>query len=706
MRPRTCSLLLVAILSTAACGKDDPGKTSGGAFTAGPVASHLGIGSYEIGIDPRQVIVKDAAGEALGVATIESDLDGDLSMRFEPATQGRGGTLEVAFDALEPSGPARLVLDLTLDGTSVTAPPMRLRVRVQGSHDPMGTDLPLGTWNTRAHFEAPLGLGAPGLGGLRLAEDGRWAVLETAGTSPASPADLRVWLEHVGAGGLMGTRTDDVLLGLLFDLGPLLDQVERAATPGGRAALSVETVDPCVELLGDEYQPERMRQLQATCTGEHTVGTCSTLRFECDAWVTGPGGMSMCVNEAPRSALFEAFTSEGCLWGHLECAVNAMRSNWCASLPSAEELDQHREDCGRRTICRGGLRGAPATIRGEGCTCVCTPGSCAEHCASVAAREGLTVSAPACVDDFTCDCGFEPEAICELEFPTTFCGDVEVDAVAVAVYCTTSLCGDGAFAASCTASPEGAEVCDASTLEGLRCEPGKECVGCACIPCESSVECGDGRISWTCPGLEEECDGEGQAQCPDGMACELCGCVATSDEPTCQDGTRPWTPAGQECGVTCAETVETPLGLWSDCVGERGRPGCDVAAPEVTIVDDDFYGRGYALQSCLWFSPTYTEQGGTCDTACAWQNKLELSPAWYDLGRAAPSVARADWEAELRNLCVADLTPYGASKEILWSATHWAAVCYAVPDAVGSAFAIERGQALLRSVETLAWPME
>jgi hypothetical protein len=694
---RRCGIVIG--LLAASCSSDDP-VTGGGKRTAGPVAQLYGIGSYELTETggSRELALFGLQGEALGTTTVESDLSGDLSLTFKPSGGGRGGTIKATFTVDDPAEPVELVLDLKVDGAS-GGKPITLRVRVRGSHDPMGVDMPPGTWNTGLVLEAPLdGLTAPGIGGIRLTEDGVWAVLQTVdgGESAASITDLRIWLEHVGVGGLLTTNVDELLLGVLFDLDNALNQLipsQGQALSIKRSALTED--DTCAERLGSDYTAKELDGIRRYCTREDYVGFCITEEQVCKRWGPGLGGKQICWDEEYESNLVHAFTSEGCLWGHLECAVNALRRGYCDALPTQAELDQYRADCGRTMICPGGLRGTVTSNMGEGCACLCTEASCAEHCKTVAARESLSVSAPQCLDKLTCDCGFEPGAMCGLTFPTSYCGEAQLDLDAGAVYCTTSTCNDGAFTAVCSANPTQVEVCDASTPDGLTCASGEECVDCACAPCDTSVQCGDGRVSWTCPGLEEECDGEGQAQCPDGHKCELCGCV--KDEPTCQDADFPWSPAGETCGVPCPITMQTPEGTWNDCVGANSRPGCSQEVPAPIVGD-----KGHMIQSCRVWSPTYDPKNFT-GPETTWENTVTLNAHWFDLGRDRPTVSFADFQAAVLKVSNYDIEKYGAQSVLLYSSTHWAAVSCQSPLSFGSSFPDAEAKAMLKQIEALSW---
>lgn len=87
-----------------------------------------------------------------------------------------------------------------------------------------------------------------------------------------------------------------------------------------------------------------------------------------------------------------------------------------------------------------------------------------------------------------------------------------------------SSCGDGVIT--------GSEKCDHGNYSTNKCPQGQYCKDCDCKPIETSVVCGDGKIS--SPG--EDCDGGNVLynKCPEGQECKICKCVPVQS--TCGDG--------------------------------------------------------------------------------------------------------------------------------------------------------------------------
>ncbi len=109
----------------------------------------------------------------------------------------------------------------------------------------------------------------------------------------------------------------------------------------------------------------------------------------------------------------------------------------------------------------------------------------------------------------------------------------------------TAVCGDGLI--------NGAEQCDHGNYSTNKCAEGTYCNKCQCKKLETSVVCGDGKIS--SPG--EDCDGGSVDYkiCPSGYTCSICKCVPTQAQ--CGDGTV--TPP-EECDHGNTYTKDCPDG--------------------------------------------------------------------------------------------------------------------------------------------------
>ncbi|MFH1394227.1 MAG: hypothetical protein ABII71_05580 [Candidatus Micrarchaeota archaeon] len=86
------------------------------------------------------------------------------------------------------------------------------------------------------------------------------------------------------------------------------------------------------------------------------------------------------------------------------------------------------------------------------------------------------------------------------------------------------VCGDGAIT--------GGEQCDHGSYSTNKCPEGKYCKDCQCKDLETSVVCGDGKIS----SPMEDCDGGNVLYniCPEGQQCRICKCVGETTQ--CGDG--------------------------------------------------------------------------------------------------------------------------------------------------------------------------
>lgn len=108
------------------------------------------------------------------------------------------------------------------------------------------------------------------------------------------------------------------------------------------------------------------------------------------------------------------------------------------------------------------------------------------------------------------------------------------------------VCGDG--------NKTGNEQCDYGSPNTNKCTEGKYCTAtCECKQLETSVVCGDGKIS----SPNEDCDGGNVRTniCPAGNTCTICKCVPTAA--TCGDGR---VNAPEECDHGNTYTRECPGG--------------------------------------------------------------------------------------------------------------------------------------------------
>ncbi|MBU0532022.1 hypothetical protein KKB44_00860 [Candidatus Micrarchaeota archaeon] len=169
------------------------------------------------------------------------------------------------------------------------------------------------------------------------------------------------------------------------------------------------------------------------------------------------------------------------------------------------------------------------------CTCTKTtrtPVSCSVNDYSTGSLDEIFPSGWYCKDD--CDDGYECNANCNC------------------VQSVEPVCGDGAIT-----SPE---ECDYGSSTTNKCGEGEYCSeSCMCNDLETSVVCGDGKISYP----YEDCDG-GNVKfniCPEGQECVICKCVGETAE--CGDGTV--TPP-EECDHGNSYTAQCPgAQLCSSC---------------------------------------------------------------------------------------------------------------------------------------------
>lgn len=129
-----------------------------------------------------------------------------------------------------------------------------------------------------------------------------------------------------------------------------------------------------------------------------------------------------------------------------------------------------------------------------------------------------------------------------------------------------SVCGDGNIT--------GAEQCDHGSPSTNKCEEGKYCKECMCHDLETSIVCGDGKIS----SPQEDCDGGNVLYnvCPEGQTCQICQCVG--EQAQCGDGRI--TPP-EECDHGNSYTAQCPGG--NTCYSCQCIPPGDV--PEETHLE-------------------------------------------------------------------------------------------------------------------------
>lgn len=162
---------------------------------------------------------------------------------------------------------------------------------------------------------------------------------------------------------------------------------------------------------------------------------------------------------------------------------------------------------------------------------------------------------------------------------------------------STAVCGDGKVT--------GNESCDHGSSTTNKCPEGTYCSKCGCKKLETSVVCGDGKIS----SPNEDCDGGSVDYkiCPSGYSCSICKCVKAAVQ--CGDGT---VTAPEECdhgntytdvcygGKTCSscrclDPDDVPEDEPEEAYcGNNAREG----AEECDGTDDGACGSGETCQSC------------------------------------------------------------------------------------------------------------
>ncbi|MCI0504334.1 hypothetical protein L0Y65_06535, partial [Candidatus Micrarchaeota archaeon] len=128
----------------------------------------------------------------------------------------------------------------------------------------------------------------------------------------------------------------------------------------------------------------------------------------------------------------------------------------------------------------------------------------------------------------------------------------------------TAVCGDGNIT--------GAETCDHGSYATNKCPEGTYCNKCGCKKLETSVVCGDGKIS----SPDEDCDGGNVDYkiCQTGYTCSICKCVPAPTQ--CGDGT-----------VTPPEECDHGNTYTNECPGGKTCHSCKCLNP------DDVPGEAY-----------------------------------------------------------------------------------------------------------------
>ncbi len=147
-----------------------------------------------------------------------------------------------------------------------------------------------------------------------------------------------------------------------------------------------------------------------------------------------------------------------------------------------------------------------------------------------------------------------------------------------------AVCGDGQIT--------GAEQCDHGNHSTNKCPEGQYCSKCGCKKLETSVVCGDGKISVP----KEDCDGGSvdYKLCQPGYTCSICKCV----------------PAQAQCGdgrVTPPEECDHGNSYTSECPGGKACYSCRCLNPE-DVPEEAYCGNNKREGA--------EECDGTDDSAC------------------------------------------------------------------------------------------
>ncbi len=155
-------------------------------------------------------------------------------------------------------------------------------------------------------------------------------------------------------------------------------------------------------------------------------------------------------------------------------------------------------------------------------------------------------------------------------------------------------CGDGKIT--------GAEECDWASTSTNKCPEGKYCKDCKCKDLETSVVCGDGKIS----SPDEECDG-GNVQtniCPEGYRCQICKCEPVESQ--CGDG-RIDPPEECDHGNTATKECDDPNEICQDCQCIPREEATHRECVDEQCVEVQGYGEDQCYSDSQCLEPTHTE---------------------------------------------------------------------------------------------------
>jgi hypothetical protein len=146
-------------------------------------------------------------------------------------------------------------------------------------------------------------------------------------------------------------------------------------------------------------------------------------------------------------------------------------------------------------------------------------------------------------------------------------------------------CGDGAIT--------GTEQCDHGSTTTNKCPEGQYCRNCECKDLETSVVCGDGKISVP----YEDCDGGdvNYKLCPEGQECRICKCVPVQTQ--CGDGS---IGPGEQCDH--GNTVT------NRCDGGNVCHNCQCVPPGTIPPEDEPTHLACVNEACVVVSGYGTDQ--------------------------------------------------------------------------------------------------
>lgn len=467
-----------------------------GAVAADEIAQSHGIGSYDIGnaTNGYLVTIYDLTGQLVGNARIDAPATDGVVFEFQPEgneTYSPGKVWLVDEGFIESPEMTRIVVEVPDDRA-----PMRL-IRIEFGLTNTGDVMLRAPVDLNRDYPPSLG-GTFGDSGMRA--QANLSAIE-GGTAVHDEADLLSWLEAMGFGSVRHSPTTSLLLGLVFD-SELNDAIFTQA--GERLEASTSSVDGALRVA----------------TGAlHETSACDreNLRIQCS---------SECQTEGDLPDDWFGFVRPDCL-ACMTLYLPRFRDIGDCIGANASTVDDGW--CKTNYIhCGLGLNPV-ADSDGHSCRCICLPSACELHCEQVGNLLNLTTTGShSCADDGReCSCSFDATSYCDAQWGEAYCGTGAYLDPVDWFACDTAACGDGWVNEVCERNPSRAEECDASSRTGHgACGTDSECIDCACVPCEQSVVCGDGRISTNCPDFIEECDHFAvPAGCESGNRCEDCGCV-------------------------------------------------------------------------------------------------------------------------------------------------------------------------------------